>query len=226
LTEQTLRDWPLHQAEFTLPMRYLARGQGPGTVVMLHGYQDHALSMTRRMGWLEASLPFQILAVNGPFPVPVWKASGFVEAYSWYFRDTSRDIMIVHPSTTAARIADLVNKVVPKGTPLALYGFSQGGYLASYLAKFLPDTRAIIGLGSGYPADAYAELNKNIKVFAVHGERDDRWPIEASKTAHQRLLDQGFKGEFHVIKDLDHRVDPSLTSLISRMALESFGVQK
>jgi hypothetical protein len=25
--------------------------------VLLRGYQDHALSMTRRMGWLEADLP-------------------------------------------------------------------------------------------------------------------------------------------------------------------------
>jgi predicted esterase len=223
LAEQTLRDWPAYQANFTMPMRYLKRGSGKGVVVLLHGYQDHALSMTRRMGWLDADLPFQILAVNGPFPVPIWKADGFIEAYSWYFRDTSRDIMIVHPDTTSARIADLIGSVVPKGTPLVLFGFSQGGYLASYLAKHLPDTRAIIGLGSGYPTEPYAQLNRNIKVFALHGEQDNRWPLQASKSAHEQLLAQGFKGEFHIVPGLDHKVDASLSPMVTRMALTAIG---
>lgn len=206
-------------------MRYFKRGQGPGTVILLHGYQDHALSMTRRIGWLDADLPFQILAVNAPFPVPIWKSDGFIEAYSWYFRDTSRDIMIVSPTDTSQRIAEIVRQEIPKGTPLALFGFSQGGYLASYLAKFLPDTRAIIALGSGYPADPYGELNKNIKVFGLHGAKDDRWPLSSSQEAHGNLLKQGFKGEFHVIPDLDHKVDKSLSPLITRMAMESFGMK-
>ncbi len=193
-------------------------------MILLHGYQDHALSMTRRMGWLEADLPFQILSINAPFPVPIWKGAGFIEAYSWYFRDTSRDIMIVHPSTTAERVSELVKEVVHAPTPLVIFGFSQGGYLAPYLAKFLPNTKAIITAGSGFPPEPYSELNKNIKVFALHGEQDNRWPLESSKSAHKKLLESGFKGEFHVIPNLDHRVDPILDPFVRRMALGAFEV--
>ena len=217
-----MREWPSFKADFTLPMRFLHRGQGPGAVILLHGYQDHALSMTRRMGWLDAELPFEILAVNAPFPVPVWKTDGFVEAYSWYFRDTSRDIMIVHPSTSAQRVSELVREQLQPGTPITLFGFSQGGYLAPFVAKFLPETRAIIAVGSGYPPEPYAGLSKNIKVFALHGEQDDRWPLASSQAAHQKLLESGFTGEFHVIPALGHRVDVSLDPLIRRMALDSF----
>lgn len=179
------------------------------------------MSMTKRMGWLDADLPFQILAVNAPFPVPIWKATGFIEAYSWYFRDTSRDIMIVHPSTTAQRIATLIAQEIPAQQPLAIFGFSQGGYLAPFLGKLLPNLKSIVAVGSGYPPEPYSEVDKRVHVHAIHGMADDRWPFEASKATHTKLIESGFKGEFHAIPDLDHRVDPMLSPLVQRLVLES-----
>ncbi len=225
--DKTLRDWPAFTSHFTLPMRFLRQGrEGQGTVILLHGYQDHALSMTRRLGWLDREdLPFQILAVNAPFPVPVWKADGFVEAYSWYFRDTSRDLMIVNPLDTAAQVARLVRENLLPNRPLALLGFSQGGYLAPYLAHHLPEVRAIIAIGSGYPAEPYSRLQP-LPVFGLHGASDDRWPIEASQSAHAELLKRGFKGEFHIVPDLGHKVDPVLDPYIRGFLNTAWGSGK
>lgn len=228
MAEMSLRDWPAYTAHFQLPLRYLVRdgrSDSAGTVILLHGYQDHALSMTRRMGWLERpDLPFQILAINAPFPVPVWKTDGFVEAYSWYFRDTSRDLMIVNPLDTAAEVANLIKQVLPSDRKIALFGFSQGGYLAPYLARHLQNVRSIIAVGSGYPPEAYAALSpEQLTVFGLHGEYDDRWPTQSSVDAHKRLLTKGFRGEFHTIPGLDHRVDPMLEPYILRFVNEAFG---
>lgn len=226
MIKDTLREWPSYTASYQLPMRYLHQGQGAGTVILLHGYQDHALSMTRRMGWLGADLPFSILAVNAPFPVPIWKPEGFVEAYSWYFRDTTRDLMIVNPAESAKKVAAIAELTgVDKG-PIILFGFSQGGVLAPFVAKLLPSTMAILAVGSGYPAEPYAELNKSIRVFGIHADQDDRWPLMQSMSTHSQLISNGFEGEFHVIPGLGHRVDPMIDPLIRKIIAETFGDKK
>ncbi len=226
-TEKTMRDWPVHHAEFTLPIRYhLQKSQGSGTVILLHGYQDHALSMFRRIGWFEKDLPFNVLAVNAPFPVPIWKSDGFVEAYSWYFRDTRREIMLVDPRVTAERVGTLINKILSPSEPLAILGFSQGGFLAPFLAKHLPSLRAILGVGSGYPFDPYSHIGRtDIRVHAFHDETDDRWPIKESQASHKKILELGFTGDFHIVPGLGHKVDPMLDPLIRPILLAEFGAR-
>ena len=138
MSSNALYEWPVQEINFSLPLRYLSiEAASPGTVVCLHGYQDHALSMLRRLGWLENSPPFGVLAVNGPFPVPIWNETGFVDAYSWYFRDSARNFVVVAPETTAEKVAMLIHKIVGKNKPIVLFGFSQGGYLAPFLARRL-----------------------------------------------------------------------------------------
>lgn len=191
-------------------------------MILLHGYQDHALSMTRRMGWLDADLPFAILAVNAPFPVPIWKPEGFIEDYSWYFRDTSRNLMIVHPSDTARKVAAIAESTgVAKG-PIVLLGFSQGGFLAPFVAKLLPTTKAIIAVGSGYPPEPYGELDRRVRVFGIHADQDDRWPLMSSMSAHAALMEQGFKGDFQVVPGLGHRIDASLDPMIRKFVADAW----
>ena len=163
-----MQSWPLRRYDFPMPIRYhLSPSKKPGVVICLHGYQDHALSMIRRIGWWEKELPFQILAINGPFPVPIWTADGFKEAYSWYFRDTSRDLEFVSPATTASRLKCLVGDLSLAEIPKVIFGFSQGGFLASYVATELENVRGIIGLGCGYPLENYARV-KPMRVHAVN----------------------------------------------------------
>jgi predicted esterase len=216
-----MQSWPLRRYEFPMPIRYhlSAPTAVKGVVVCLHGYQDHALSMLRRIGWWDAVLPFQILAINGPFPVPLWLNDGFKEAYSWYFRDTSRDLEFVSPAATALNLSQLMTDLNLKDTPKVLFGFSQGGYLCPYLSQQLNAVRGIIGLGCGYPEEAYA-LNKPLKVYALHGSSDERVLPEPARLDFERILTVGHRGEFHLIPGLTHRVEASVEPLVRRLALE------
>jgi predicted esterase len=216
-----MQSWPLRRYEFPMPVRYhVTKTQGPGTVFCFHGYQDHALSMIRRLGWWErADLPFQIAAINGPFPVPLWMKDGFREAYSWYFRDTSRELDFVSPQTTASRLKLLIDDLHLTDTPKVLFGFSMGGFLAPYLAHQLKNVRGIIGLGCGYNLDAYNKL-KPLKVHAVHGDQDERIPLAQSQKDFAEILKMGHTGEFHLVPKLTHRVDESIEPLIRRISME------
>jgi phospholipase/carboxylesterase len=218
-----LESWPAKTYAYTLPMRYKLWGEPNDKVVLcMHGYQDHAQSMMKRIGWLDNDkLPFQVLAVNGPFPVPIWTASGFHEAYAWYFRDTERGFTIVSPEQMAERVAQLTEELNLHKTPLVIFGFSQGGYLAPFVTRLLPQTKAIIALGSGFPKAPYAHVPTTTKIYAIHGDRDERIPIQPTKEAHAQLLQQGFQGEFFAIPGLDHRVDTQVEPLVRKLAIEA-----
>lgn len=201
-------------------MRYFLWGPvEKGVVVALHGYQDHALSLLRRLGWWERELPFAVLAVNAPFPVPIWTAEGFKEAYSWYFRDTERGFTIVSPQDSAAQVFELLKELNLIRVPTVLFGFSQGGYLAPFLARHLTALRGIIGLGSGYPPGPYQGLAPTA-VYALHGERDERIPFEGAKKAHADVLASGFTGEFISLGALTHKVDPAAEPHVRRIVAE------
>ena len=232
-----LESWPSRTYSYTLPMRYRlfapklgdAEGFGAddGLVVCLHGYQDHALSMIKRLGWWDANLesemalPFQVLAVNAPFPVPVRTKAGFIEAYAWYFRDTDRGFTIASPQQTAERVAELLTEIGVAGRPIVIFGFSQGGYLAPFVARHIPNLKSLICLGSGYPPEPYLHL-KPTKIYALHGEQDETIPLAASRQAHAALLTTGFQGEFLTLPGLDHRVDPQAEPLVRRCLEKSW----
>lgn len=219
----TLEKWPLQTYSFTLPIRYSLWGpKDKGVVIALHGYQDHALSMMRRIGWWEKELPFQVLAVNAPFPVPIWAADGFKEAYAWYFRDTDRGFTIVSPNETALRVYQLVDSLGLAKLPSMIFGFSQGGYLAPFLGPHLKDLRGLISLGSGYPMEPYRQL-KSTYVYGLHGDKDERIPHDASKAAHGEIIKAGFKGEFITLPGLGHKVDPQAEPEVRRLALKHLG---
>lgn len=213
--------WPSVQYQFTLPMRYQLFGlEGKGVVVCLHGYQDHAHAMIKRIGWSENSaLPFQVLAINAPFPVPVWTANGFREAYSWYFRDVSRNLFLVKPEDTVIHVARLINELGLKETPKVLFGFSQGGYLAPFLAKRLTQVAGIIGVGCGYNSENYQGLLP-LKVFGIHGDKDERVSMQQSKADFQKLIAQGFSGEFDIVTGVAHWLDKRLEPRIRARAQE------
>lgn len=213
-------DWTVKKYDFSLPFSYKLFGQSKnGTVILLHGFQDHALSMLKRLQWLDRDLPFQVLAVNGPFPVPVWTSEGLREAFAWYFRDTSRNLTIVAPEHTAERLGRLLAELKISNLPTVIFGFSQGGYLAPHLARHLPGIRGIIGLGCGYKLEAYIG-QENIPVHAIHGANDQVIKALTASGEHSELLHHGFQGQFHSVEGLDHKIDVKVEPLVRRLAEE------
>ena len=210
--------WQQKSYTFPMPIRYVLSEPGPSVtqqnlVVLLHGYQDNAQSLLKRLGWVEENLPFQFLAINGPFPVPVWNAKGFKEAYSWYFRDTAKGLVIVTPQTTAQFVAQLLTDLGLDKHKKVIFGFSQGGYLAPYIAKLSANVKGLIGLGCGYTVEGYESLNP-LPVYALHGVKDEIVPIAQSRQEFESILARGFRGEFTELPELTHKVEPELSPLI------------
>ncbi len=217
--------WQEQIYPFPLRLRYqLSPRTSDDLVILLHGYQDNAPSLLKRLGWLgKEDLPFQYLALNAPFPVPIWNADGFKEAYSWYFRDTSRDLILVTPAETAERVAQLIKDLGFAGRPVVFFGFSQGGYLAPYIAKHISNTRGIVGLGCGYTEEGYRDLQP-LPVWGIHGSEDERIEIGKARAEHASIAQRGFGGQFTEVPGLRHKVEASVEPLILDFIRRSFEV--
>lgn len=216
----SMLSWPMRSYQFTLPLRYhLTDPSELGLVICLHGYQDHALSMIRRMGWCQTPVPFQILAINGPYPVPLRTESGYREAYSWYFRDSNAKVMLVDPVSTSKVLGKFIDDLSLTNVRKVIVGFSQGGFLAPYLAPYLKELRGIVGIGCGYNIEAYSKISP-VPVNAIHGDVDERVKLAQSKTDYAQLSQYGHSGKFHQIPGLVHRVESSVEPLVRKLALD------
>ena len=216
-------EWQTAKAEFSLPFTYrLTESKGNGLVIVMHGFQDRTQSVLKRLGWEDLdTLPFQTLAINGPFPMPLWKADGFKEAYAWYFRDSDRDFTVVAPQTTAVRLSELFDRLKLTSTSKVFLGFSQGGYLAPYVAAQTQNTKAIIGMSCGYSREAYCLLKPPLAVYGIHAVNDQVVSFERSKADHAAILASGFEGQFHSFEQVGHRVSSEFEPLIRRLIMES-----
>ncbi|MDX9731232.1 MAG: hypothetical protein RBT63_05625 [Bdellovibrionales bacterium] len=195
----------------TLPVGFRHRPvQNPKLLaIFLHGYSDHGGSLLRRLfsdgshvthGDLEH---VAILAPNGPFPVPVKNEDGWKKAYAWYFYDMETDQMIIPPDAAIGAIKKLVQENGYETLPKVIVGFSQGGFLAPALGQSLKNVHEIIGIGTGYRTDYYP-ANTNWVVSGFHGTEDEVISFEQAAEMHDRVLRQGFDGQFVAFPALKH----------------------
>lgn len=203
-----------------LPMSY-RHWQPPNTTrlaIFLHGYADHGGSFLRRLfpkGWPTELENVALLAPNGLFPVPVKTEEGWREAYSWYFFDEAKMRMLISPDFAVTGIQTLLKQHGLEDTEKTIIGFSQGGFLAPYLAKSLQHVSEIIAVGSGFRPDFYEALPaKQIRLTAIHGDQDEVFQFGAAEKAHRRILDLGFQGEFLTIPGVRHIATPEIGQAI------------
>jgi predicted esterase len=216
------RDLQLESASVTATVPFTFRHRpAPNAKVVaifLHGYADHGGSLLRRLfenSWPESFQNVAVLAPNGVFPVPVKTDAGWREAYAWYFYDEKEQRMFISPEASTRGCVSLLEKFGYQNLPKILIGFSQGGYLAPYLAPHLSNVKEIIGIGTGYRDDFYPS-GETWKLTAVHGTRDEVFPIASARTTHTAILKKGFSGEFHEIPNLNHVASPEVGRIVEQ----------
>ncbi|MDZ4082092.1 MAG: hypothetical protein U1E10_04085 [Bdellovibrionales bacterium] len=232
MNSHSLSSLPLHVKEgipARLPMsyRHIDRSKPKLLTIFLHGYADHGGSFTRRL--FPEGLPkdFEEIAAlipNGPFPVPIKVEDGWREAYAWYFYDDARQKMVVSPDAAVVGIQTLINELGYGDIPKVLIGFSQGGYLAPYLAQHLSKVVSIIGIGTGFRADYFSPLisrsSNAPSVHAVHGTKDEVFPIEQTADAHRKITELGFSGSIHPISGGTHVASAAMGASLRTLLLQ------
>jgi predicted esterase len=198
----------------------LRRPENPRSlVILLHGYRLTGDFIYKQFS---PGLPEDavVLAPNGPYPVPDRKPDGsFRAGFSWYFfNPATPDRYFIDMENSIRLLEGMVNQLGLGDLPKTIVGYSQGGYLAPFVAARLSRVEQVVGVASEF---LYEEMKGSLphwppsyRMDSIHGERDEVVSFESSKENHSRLSADGVRGEFKALKDVGHLIESAIRDAV------------
>ncbi|MCX8528804.1 MAG: DUF3089 domain-containing protein [Rhodoluna sp.] len=177
---------------------------GEPVVLLLHGYGADEKDLPDLMNFLP-KLPWVSLRAPEPSQFP---------GYAWYSIENPLDPSEAQITDATDKVWSWIDANLPDDAPLILFGFSQGGLMATQLLRTRPariaGTVILAGFifGGELPGDAVLKSNKP-KVIYCRGLQDQVVTREASARLnvwlqqYTRAITKTYDGLGHSI---DHRV--------------------
>jgi phospholipase/carboxylesterase len=140
--------------------------------------------------------------------------------FSWFSIDLAWDALT--PGIAAA--ADVLDREIAAevasrptcGKPIVV-GFSQGAMLSYAIAARAPDKiAAALPLSGAIPRALWPKLaaKSPLRVTAFHGAADGVIDVNLDRETHAAFLAHGYRGELHVVPDVDHGVTEEMVVAI------------
>lgn len=191
------------ETNLTIPISYihLNSGKNKPLVIMFHGFADSAKSfLNRAFGEIPADV--ELLAINGPFPLPQKKEDHWKHAYAWYFVDLHTKEVYIHPRVAVLAVSDLLKHLGLEDREKILVGFSQGGFFIPFLLHKLHRVQQILTIGCGYRPEDYP-VGQIFSLQALHGKNDEVVTYKYAKDSFETLKGH-IKGGFTSIEGMGH----------------------
>lgn len=185
-------------------MHYHLSGDNDSDTVylVLHGVMEKGSRMLRRM---QEALPEDslILAPDGPFPIPTKMETGYKVRYAWYFFDNIKNIYVIDYEYSANLLVNLLKALNFDHKKLVIIGYSQGGYLAPFVAQKSPQTKYIIGLACVFKQDLLPE-KLTIPFTLVHGRQDSMVSYSGAFSNFEIISKYNKDCHFQTLENTDH----------------------
>lgn len=191
------------ETNLKIPISYihLNSGKNKPLVIMFHGFADSAKSFLKR-AFHETPTDVEVLAINGPFPLPQKKEDHWKHAYAWYFVDLQTKEIYIHPQVAVQAVSDLLKHLGLEEREKILIGFSQGGFFIPFLLHKLHNVKQLLTIGCGYRPEDYPK-EQIFNLQALHGEKDEVVTYKYAKDSFETLRGH-IKGGFTSIEDMGH----------------------
>lgn len=188
-------------------------------VLILHGYMQDSTQVLRS---LEAALPesAQGLALDGPFPLPQLKGPTPRLVYAWYFFEPGQNRYLTSMSVAIDYVLEFLEELeVEPRRVRRVVGFSQGGYLAPFVALKLPQVKQVVGIGARFRHEELETLPIPFRMDSIHGQRDEVVEWGRVNKSHQRLRQAGIRGDDCLLKEAGHRIEDATVAELKRLLL-------
>lgn len=184
-------------------------------VLLLHGLDERGLRIMRK---LLKYLPetAQILAPNGPYPLPRPKADRMDYGYAWYFYDRFTQNYHVDQTLAVSLLKSLLAEKNPNNLPVTIIGFSQGGYLAPLLAYEDPNIKTVIGIGCEF-RERFFKTKPSFKVIGLHGDQDKIISAEHSRQHAEVLMQKDIPVDWRLIPGAAHEINQTVGQVVQRI---------
>lgn len=172
-------------------------------IIILHGFNQSGAQVLEQMA---PALPKDvwIIAPNGPFPQVRRKGADWEMGFAWYFYNPKDKYYYIDTHIPTKFLLNFLARLQVKQQEISIVGFSQGGYLAPYLAKDLPNTRRVIGIGCEFRSSRIPQEQFPFKIDQIHGELDDIVKLEDARNNFEQMLPKCTGGKFSIVNGAGH----------------------
>ncbi|GAB4010070.1 MAG: hypothetical protein Fur0010_01890 [Bdellovibrio sp.] len=198
-----------------IPIDYFIRtnNESQGTFLLLHGYSQTASFMWEKF---EKILPStaNVIAPQGIYPLPKQfplssrkPNEDLFSGYGWYFFDPVTGKFPIDYRTPTLAISALLKQLNLHETNITIIAYSQGSYLSLFCAEEIPSISKILGINGAWRWD---KLHRDLKIeiHSLNGENDVVVDPNKARDGHEKLLQHGCSGSFHLIKNEGHKLTP------------------
>jgi predicted esterase len=185
-------------------------------IVLLHGFDE---SGDRILGKVSPVLPptAWVLAPNGPFPMPHRTPEGYRMGFAWYFYNAAKTEYYIDMEVALSTVEGLVRELGAQDLPKRVIGFSQGGYVAPFLALRLGNVRQVVGMACEFLHEELAPFAPlAFPVDGLCGQADEITPPDQARSGFESLLPLcRVAGRFEMIAGSTHRIDDSFRQALA-----------
>jgi phospholipase/carboxylesterase len=202
---------------------------GSHLLVALHGMGEDEVRMEDRLSRL-TSLRLAVLVPRAPYPFELRDGERIRIGHAWYQYDGDAARFVASMDEVREYVFPLIDRVARAcGTDprrSIMLGYSQGAYLAYYLALRHPDRFAgVVGI-AGRPKDEVLEsvlpAARGARVLHLHGESDRVVSAAACRESVEALSAHGIVVDFRVVPG-GHEISAAMVDAVAEW-LRNLGV--
>jgi predicted esterase len=179
-------------------------------LVCLHGLGQNYKYMYRSMKYLNG---FDLLCPNAPIALPPTYQTKLGVGFSWYDYDIKKDEYIIGMSNAINYLKEVVHSLNKTYSNIQIIGFSQGAYLAPFVANELKNITQLV-LIAGRIKDEDLIEKYPYKIIQLHGKTDKYVDYENSyKSFEQYRLKN--EAEF-ITLNMNHEINAGVVLEIEK----------
>ena len=191
-------------------------------VMALHG-MGHSEDLMRRYMGSMLDRPWIWAFPRGPYPFEMRQPERIRIGHAWYLFTGDQDQLRTSMKTSTQYLLDL-HDLIRKDYPVSetlLAGFSQGGYLAGYVAPHHPERfRGAASIGGRlkweFMDDVPGSARKSVALAQFHGAKDENVSPTLAREAADQCRAHGFEDVvYSEDPDAGHEVSPRLAAELS-----------
>lgn len=203
-------------APYPVDYQYIINPKANKLGIILHGYAQNSQEIKESLKELVLDESYNWFIPNGIFPMPKQLNKEVKYRFAWYFYDSIKEKYFIDFSYPTNVLQNFLKKVNTDNLPITIIGYSQGGYLAPFLAQATPEVKKVISINANYRHDMLLD-DFNFEFYAVHAVNDDVVNYEKSKTSFDVIKSKASHAQFISITDTKHLINDKIITEILKL---------